>query len=155
MNRNTRTKGFSYIEVTIVIAIAAIMLAIGIPFFLKGRANAKVRTSANEFKAALDLARSEAKSTGADITVEFIGSLTSSTGYNLKEASGRVLKTDSFTGSEFIDASGLTGTSPLKFSSNGTTSQEGSILVKSGNTDKYFSITIVKTTGLVKIEEKN
>jgi prepilin-type N-terminal cleavage/methylation domain-containing protein len=153
MKNRHREHGFSYIEITIVLAISAIILAIGIPFFIKGRANARVRTSANEFKAGLELARSQAKTTGADVKAEFVGSPASASGYNIVEANGRVIKSELFSEAVFIDASALSGPSPLKFTANGTSTQEGNILVKSGNTDKYFTISIVKATGLIKIEE--
>lgn len=61
---HTPKSGFSIIEVLIVVAIAAILTAIGIPAFNVFIGNTRTSTIANEFVSALNLARSEAMKRG-------------------------------------------------------------------------------------------
>jgi type IV fimbrial biogenesis protein FimT len=62
--RLTRISAFSMVELTIVIAIASILLVIGIPSFRTLIQNQRMTTTVNEFFAAISLARSEALQRG-------------------------------------------------------------------------------------------
>ncbi len=61
--------GFSIIEVLVVVAIAMILAAIAIPAFNIFIGNTRTSTIANEFVAALNLARSEAMKRGVEVYV--------------------------------------------------------------------------------------
>ena len=56
----THNKGFTLIELIITIAIAAIVMTIGIPSFNQTVRNSRLTTNANELITSLNLARSEA-----------------------------------------------------------------------------------------------
>lgn len=55
-----RKRGFTLIELVITVALAAILLTIGVPSFQQMIRNNRAATHANEFMSALNLARSEA-----------------------------------------------------------------------------------------------
>jgi len=153
-SRKTLQRGFSLIELIIAISIFAILLAIGIPYFMKSRANTSLRTQAKELKTSLEYARSQAKSSGSNTQMLFNGPTNEVSGYNILDSTGRVVKSTVFEGGVYADITGLSGT-PLEYSPNGSSAEDGNILVKSRNTNKYFTLTLVKTTGLVKITETN
>ncbi|MCD4782697.1 MAG: prepilin-type N-terminal cleavage/methylation domain-containing protein [Candidatus Eremiobacteraeota bacterium] len=149
-----RRRGFSLLEIIITIAILAILLAIGVPYFAKSKANTSLRTQAKELKVSLSYARSQAKSTGSNTEWQFTGPTNEVSGYNLLDSTGRVVKSVVFNGGTYVDITGLSGT-PLEYSPNGSSTEDGIILVKGKDTNKYFTLTLVKTTGLVKITETN
>ncbi|MFY9328275.1 MAG: GspH/FimT family pseudopilin [Georgfuchsia sp.] len=76
-----RRGGFSLVEMMIVIAITAILLALGIPSFTAYLANLKVRTTAEGFLSGLQLARADAVRRNA--RVEFILTILAPTVDNL------------------------------------------------------------------------
>lgn len=61
--------GFTLIELMVTLAIAAIVLTVGIPSFRDLIRNNRLTTAANELVGALNLARSEAIKRGARVTV--------------------------------------------------------------------------------------
>lgn len=149
-----RRRGFSLLEIIITISILAILLAIGVPYFMKSKANTSLRTQAKELKTSLEYARSQAKSSGSNSEMQFNGPTNEISGYNVKDSTGRAVKSVVFNGGVYVNITGLSGT-PLEYSPNGSSTEDGNILVKSKNTNKYFTLTLVKTTGLVKIMETN
>lgn len=68
MIRDTR-RGFTMIELMVAIAIAAILLAVGVPSFQSFIASSRLSTANNELVGAMALARSEAIRRGARVTV--------------------------------------------------------------------------------------
>jgi type IV fimbrial biogenesis protein FimT len=65
--RNAREPGFSLIELLVVLAIAAISLAMGVPSFRILIQNQRTTTTVNDFFAAVNLARSEAMQRGVRV----------------------------------------------------------------------------------------
>jgi type IV fimbrial biogenesis protein FimT len=62
-----RARGFSLVELMTVLAIAAILLGIGVPGFRSLIQNQRVIAATNDFFAAINLARSEAMQRGARV----------------------------------------------------------------------------------------
>ena len=61
--------GFSLIELLVVMAIAAVLLGIGVPNMQQYVVSSRLSTAANDFFTALNLARSEAVRRGAQVTL--------------------------------------------------------------------------------------
>lgn len=66
-------RGFSLIELMVVLTIAAVMLGVGIPSFREFTAGQRVKNTAFDFAAALLLARSEAIKRNTPVTVAQAG----------------------------------------------------------------------------------
>lgn len=64
-----RPAGFSLIELMVVLAIAAILLGIGVPSFRDFIQSQKITAAVNDFFASINLARSEAIQRGARVDV--------------------------------------------------------------------------------------
>ena len=64
-----RQTGFTLLELMIVVAIAGIVMAIGVPSFQSITTNNRIAANTNEFITALNLARSEAVKRGATVSV--------------------------------------------------------------------------------------
>ena len=67
-------KGFTLIELLVTIAIAAIVVTMGIPSFSNAITNSRLTTKANELLTSLNLARSEAIKRGMQVTIRRKGS---------------------------------------------------------------------------------
>lgn len=68
-----RSRGFTLIELLVVVAIAGILLGIGVPNLRSFIVSNRLTTTANDFQAALNFARSEALRRGANVTVRTLG----------------------------------------------------------------------------------
>lgn len=64
-----RQSGFNLLELMIVVAVAAVMMGIGVPSFREFTATQRVKSAAFDFAAALLLARSEAVKRNTPVTV--------------------------------------------------------------------------------------
>lgn len=69
ISRQDRTRGFTLIELMVAIAIAAVLLFIGIPSFVAFQRNSELTSSANSLVAALGAARGEAMKRGRQAVV--------------------------------------------------------------------------------------
>ncbi|MGH8830139.1 MAG: GspH/FimT family pseudopilin [Polaromonas sp.] len=63
------SRGFTLIELMVVVALAAILLGIGVPSFKSFVAGQRVKTAAGDFAMALVFARAEAIKRNADVTI--------------------------------------------------------------------------------------
>lgn len=107
-------RGFSLIELVVVISIAAILMSMAIPSFRILMANTKIRASSSDLQTALLLARSEAVKRSANVRV----SRTSSdwnAGWQVLDAGGNVL--GAFSGDEQVDITCASAT--LTFQASG------------------------------------
>lgn len=66
---STRTGGFTLIELMVTIAIAAVLLMIGVPSFVAFQRNSELTSAANSFVAALGAARGEAMKRGLQAVI--------------------------------------------------------------------------------------
>jgi type IV fimbrial biogenesis protein FimT len=66
-------RGFSLIELMVVVTIAAVMLGVGVPSFREFTAGQRVKNTAFDFAAALLLARSEAIKRNTPVTLAHTG----------------------------------------------------------------------------------
>jgi prepilin-type N-terminal cleavage/methylation domain-containing protein len=149
----TKKSGFSLIEIIVVIALLAILLAIGMPQMMQGKITAAVRADANELKADLELMKSYAKAGSGPARLEWIAPQNHSPGYSIKDPAGNVRKTKTFDGKVYGDFSGWSG-SYLEVRSNGSFANNADLQVKpTGGASKYFTISIVGLTGMIKQEE--
>lgn len=60
MGRSFKLRGFTLLELMVVVAIAAVLLAIGLPSFQNTLRSNRLATTSNQFTAAIAMARSEA-----------------------------------------------------------------------------------------------
>lgn len=67
-------KGFTLVELLLAVAVAAVLIGIGVPSFTQSIRNSRLTTSANEFLTALNMARSEAVKRGVQVTMRRKGS---------------------------------------------------------------------------------
>lgn len=68
-DRTVRVPGFTLIEVLVVMAISAILLAVGVPMFTGAIASMRASDSANSLVASLELARTEAIRRGTTVSL--------------------------------------------------------------------------------------
>lgn len=154
MKNLKKTKGFTLIEILIVLAIAIIILSIGIPTFIRGKKNAALKTQALTLKADLELTRTIAKAKSANARLDFDSPSNNSGSYTVKEPDGTVKRRVTFDQGVTADFSALTGTGNLEFRGNGSCVKNGNITVKcTGGTTKTITINISSATGRVKLTE--
>ena len=72
-NNSVKSSGFTLVELMITLAIAGILVAVGIPSFNSTISDSRLTSYANEFVTALNLARSEAIRRGQNVVVRRIG----------------------------------------------------------------------------------
>lgn len=72
-----RARGFSLVELLLVIAIAAVLLGVGVPNMQQYIINGRLATGANDLFTALNLARSEAVRRGVQVTLAHNGAANS------------------------------------------------------------------------------
>ena len=69
MTMRSRNKGFTLVELMVTLAVAIILLAVGMPLFSGMAANNRATAQANTFLAGFKLARSEAVKRASDVSV--------------------------------------------------------------------------------------
>jgi type IV fimbrial biogenesis protein FimT len=72
--QSAKNSGFTLIELVVTVSLAGILMAVAIPSFIEAIKSNRLTTQANEFMAALNLARSEAIKRGVQVTVQRKGS---------------------------------------------------------------------------------
>lgn len=73
MNTRRDLAGFSLVELMVVVAVLAVVMALGIPSFAEWIANSRIRTAASSILNGLQLARSEAIRTNARVQFQLTG----------------------------------------------------------------------------------
>lgn len=163
MNKNT--KGFSLIELLVVVALAGILAAIAFPSFTQWRQNMEYREAARDVVSVLRDARSRAISTNREHRVEFDavnrqykmrrGNLAANSNWDVAEVVSVVVKnwvilpvgvnmmyTATCNSNVDID---------IEFNPNGT-SGTGTICIRDSNNTTRFSITVA-STGRVRVSQ--
>lgn len=151
---SSKSSGFSYLEVIIVVGLLTIVLAIGVPFFLRGSAQRKLSTVSKQLQTDLEYAKSHARTGGEEVTFAFTGSIQGPTGYNILDIGGRTLRSFAFEESLNVDISGINPL-PIVFKSTGSCASAGSIVLRSPRTKKYYTINITSASGLIRLNENN
>jgi prepilin-type N-terminal cleavage/methylation domain-containing protein len=101
------SKGFTLIEVCIVISIVSIMLAIATPMFMSWVPGAKLRGAVQELYADMQRAKSTAIKDNKDVTFSFTPQGLSADGtctggsYTFTDTDGNVIASKNFTGTDF------------------------------------------------------
>lgn len=93
---NRRQQGLTLIELMVTLAVAIVLLAIGIPAFQGIEANSRAVAQANSLVTALSLARSEAVSRGIPVAVCARATDTSCGGSGVWAAGGWLVFTDAY-----------------------------------------------------------
>jgi type II secretion system protein H len=161
-----REKGFTMVELVIVIAIVAIMMAISVPSFVDWRRNANYRKTSNEITSLLREARSAAVSKGLQQMVVFKPNSSSYQlqDFNIAASSFNAPSQKLFAPRDVTIRSSLDGTSTANmsviFNNNGTAnitgpdgSMSGNVSVNDSGTQKY--LVSVMQTGKVSSQKKH
>lgn len=96
-------RGFTLVELMIVIVVLGIVAVLGVPSFAQVMANSAVKGAANEAYADLQYARSESVQRNAVVTVTFAAS-----GYQITAAADTTLKRVTLNGPSLVVGSGTT-----------------------------------------------
>ena len=129
VKRATNQRGFTLIEIIIVIAILGILGAIAMPSFNVWRQNAQVRSDARLVMGALQQARVEAITRNESVTMDFDGN-----GWDIKDEGDDVLKSGGLS-----SGINLNGATDVTFNSRGIPGSSTSFTVVGNRT---FTITI-------------
>ena len=114
-------RGFSLMEVMIVVVILAVIAAIAMPNFLNTVQNARIGTTADSVRDAVMVGRTEAIRRGAPVTLSGTGSPAWSTGWQLLDAGGNLLREGQFaSGVSVTVVNAPAGANNIVFRPNGT-----------------------------------
>jgi type II secretion system protein H len=153
-----REKGFTMVEIIVVIAIMAIMMAISVPSFVDWRKNANYRKTANEITSIMREARSLAVSKGLQHQVVFnpTSKCYQLQSYNIATNSFNTASQTSCAPPDVTLRDSLDGTSTavmtVIFKTNGTATisggpeapTSGNVSVNDSGTQKYL-VTVMQT----------
>ena len=138
-------RGFSLLEMLIVISILGTLLMIGIPRFRASQANNELRLAAVQLCSDLKYARQIGVATGGS-TVDFTAPPTGyARGYAISNASGQVLKRCGIPSS----ATWTLLANTITFSANGVASAGGNTTLTSLQTGKTSTVSLTAATGMV------
>jgi type IV fimbrial biogenesis protein FimT len=113
-NNSIKCSGFTLVELMITLAIAGILVGVGIPSFNSTISSSRLTSYANELVTALNLARSEAVKRGVQVTVSRKGSTSA------QWESGWNVFVD-FNGNEVLDD---TNSTPCELNNNGSLKED-------------------------------
>lgn len=140
-------RGFTLLEMLIVIAILGTLLAIGIPKFRTSQANNELRLAAVQLSSDLKYARQIGVATGGS-TVDFTAPPQGyARGYAIKNFSGQVLKRSGIPSS----ATWTLLADTVTFSANGVASAGGNTTLTSLQTGKTATVSLTAATGMVTV----
>ena len=132
LNNKKLSKGFTLIELMIVIAIAAILMTLAAPSFSLMINNSKVTSATNEFIGSLNLARSEALKRSNNVSV-----CKSNIAFTACDTTASTFTTNGWI--VFTDACGVTGLLD-SVAATATTPACNDLAIKVGESDDQISI---------------
>ena len=136
-------RGFTVMEIVVVLGLVALVLGIGIPYFLYNRAMRDIDGGARQFGNLLAFARQTAVTRGG-ATVAFT-TTTPPLRSRLTDAAGRVVKTLDFPNKVTVTLPGNQTT--YVFAANGTVNQGGTFTFGRQGYGSTMSIVLNPTTG--------
>ncbi|MFH0803454.1 MAG: GspH/FimT family pseudopilin [bacterium] len=140
-------RGFSLLEMLIVLSILGTLLMIGIPRFRASQANNELRLAAVQLSSDLKYARQLGVATGGS-TVDFTFHPPGyARGYAISNASGQVLKRIGIPSS----ATWTLLANTITFSANGVASAGGNTTLTSLQTGKTATVSLTAATGMVTV----
>lgn len=141
----TNSKGFTLIELMIVLAVGAILMSIAVPNFTTTIKNNRLTTQANELITTLNYARSEAIRRGASVSVDSSdASANWHNGWVVKDSDNNILRNhQAFEGSSTLTG----GTSSLSYRGTGFISGGAAITFtlcddRTGETGRTITISL-------------
>jgi prepilin-type N-terminal cleavage/methylation domain-containing protein len=137
-------RGYSAIELTVVLGMLAVVMAIGFIVLGRNRTNRQLDAAANEMVAALKFARSAAISQNGGVSFNFVTS--NPPGYTVTNSSGQNIRGDNFSPEVTMTVAGATN--PVTFAANGVPSGTPTINMTAG-TGRQATISLAGTTANV------
>jgi prepilin-type N-terminal cleavage/methylation domain-containing protein len=154
-------RGFTLVELMIVLVLLAIVASLAIPNMRRGMLSSKMRVTTRELVADFDYARSIAKAkcvkpdapVNQQVRVVLTGSSNNVKGYQVLDNAGKVLRNKEFESGIFADFSGLTS-SPVVYQASGSMKgvSIGKILVKASGVSTVYEINVNGATGLIRVK---
>jgi general secretion pathway protein H len=141
---NLRSAGFTLIELVIVVMIAAVMTGIAVGRYGQALARYRADSAARRIVADLALARSEAKTTGSNVTVSFDPvsnqyQISTIPGLNNAASGYSVALGETPYHSSLVSAV-LGGDAAVVFNGHGVPDSGGTVVVQSGATERTVSL---------------
>ncbi len=155
-----KEKGFTLLEILIVIVILAIALTIGIPYFKNFKQNTSIKLQTKEMLADLDYTRSLAKSQGSNTRLVFDSDGSLGLGYKVYDGNGVLKKQVTFENGMAVDMNALLTcgiTDTIEFKPNGSCNASSDVVISVKDTSGkklYYQITITPATGKMKLVKK-
>jgi len=140
--RHGRASGFTLIEMMVVIAIAAILLAIALPAFSQWRAHSAVNDAAMTLMGHLKQARNIAKAENRSVSITFSSSSYTFDADTTGTNSCGLCKKRTINYSQFSNNLSVSPLTTRTFSSSGTVNS-GSISIILGNYQKIISLNFI------------
>jgi len=164
-----RQTGFTLIELIVTLVVAAILITLAVPNFRDFLLNNRLTTTANEFTAAANLARSEAIKRGRNATVcvsnnsmDAAPTCTGGTDWGLgwlvwvdADGSGGMSNDERLRVGDALTGTGLTFTgdvSSFQYDSRGAVANTGDIEVCDDRADEVGRQLSVKATGRIELD---
>lgn len=144
-------RGFTLVEVMVVVGILAVVLAVGIPSFMHHRAERDLEGAQRQLESIFDYARQTAKNQGASSTssVGCTVTLTSGNPFTcvVTDASGNQVQNYTSPTTVILSSPTLI----YQYNTNGTMVAGGQITLTSTSTSTVDTVTLYQTTGGVSI----
>lgn len=145
--RHQAARGYSLVEIAVVMTILAIVLALGTIVMQRARANRELDAAAQELLNAIKYARQMAISQeGTQLAFD-------TTSYRVTSAAGQTLRTGALPRSVILTAAAALN--PTTFQPSGSASGGGTIALTSATTGRNASITLSASTGAATMTIQN